>query len=111
MNKRTDKKVLPEFEFDDLKGSLTEVLDHAKGEQRLKVTRFPEPISEMSPAQIKKIRSSLNVSQAVFAAILNVPTKTAISWESGVRRPSRAALRLLDIAKRHPEVLIKSTDA
>jgi len=108
--KQRNEKDLPEFDFDDLKQGLTDVLDHAEGKRPCRVTRLPEPISGMSPAQIKKIRSSFNVSQAVFAAILNVPTKTAISWESGSLRPSRAALRLLDVAKRHPEVLIEGTD-
>lgn len=106
-NKRKSKSDLPEFDFEDLKQGLTDALAHAEGKVTCSVTRLPEPIDEMSPSQIKKIRSSLNVSQAVFAAILNVPTKTAISWESGARRPSRAALRLLDVAMRHPEVLLE----
>ena len=43
--------------------------------------------------------------QAVFAALLNVPQPTAISWESGARKPSGAALKLLRLATRHPELL------
>lgn len=105
MNEKNDKTNLNEFNFENLESSLKDAFHHAEGKLTCRVTQLPEPIKEISPAEIKKIRSSLNVSQAVFAAILNVPTKTAISWESGARRPSRAALRLLDVAKRHPEVL------
>jgi DNA-binding transcriptional regulator YiaG len=45
-------------------------------------------------------------SQAIFADILNVPTKTYISWESGYKNPSGAALQLLMIAKEKPEALL-----
>ena len=41
----------------------------------------------------------------MFAALLNVPTRTVISWENGQRKPSGAALKLLDIAEKHPEAL------
>jgi len=37
---------------------------------------------------------------------MNIPTVTAASWERGRRRPTGAALRLLDIARKHPEVLL-----
>ena len=37
--------------------------------------------------------------------MLNVPVVTAISWEKGRRQPSGAALRLLEIAREHPEML------
>jgi putative transcriptional regulator len=42
----------------------------------------------------------------VFARLLNVPTVTAASWEKGRRKPSGAALRLLQIARKHPEALL-----
>jgi putative transcriptional regulator len=62
----------------------------------------------MTPAQVRSIRKKLNVSQPVFAAMMNIPTVTAASWERGRRKPTGAALRLLDIARRHPEILIAS---
>lgn len=37
--------------------------------------------------------------------MLNVPKVTAESWEKGRRKPSDAALRLLQIIEKHPEVL------
>ena len=51
-------------------------------------------------------RSVINVSQPVFAAMMNIPTVTAASWERGWRKPTGATLRLLDIARKHPEVLV-----
>ena len=54
---------------------------------------------------MQRIRARLKVSQPVFAAMLNVPTVTAVSWEKGRRQPSGAALRLLEIARKRPEIL------
>lgn len=51
------------------------------------------------------MRAKLGFTQAEFAALLNVPKVTAISWENGSRKPSGADLRLLAIARRHPEAL------
>jgi putative transcriptional regulator len=48
----------------------------------------------------------MNVSQEVFARLLNVPLVTAKSWEAGRRKPSGAAARLLQVAERKPELLL-----
>jgi putative transcriptional regulator len=40
--------------------------------------------------------------------MLNVSVKTVQAWEQGVRKPSDAALKLLAIAEKHPEVLLDS---
>jgi putative transcriptional regulator len=60
----------------------------------------------MTPEEIAAARESLNVSQPVFARLLNVPTVTAASWEKGRRKPSGAAFRLLQIVRKHPELLL-----
>jgi DNA-binding transcriptional regulator YiaG len=45
-------------------------------------------------------------SRPVFAALLNVPLATARSCEQGKRSPSGAALRLLDLARQRPKILV-----
>jgi len=52
-----------------------------------------------------RVACQLNVSQSVFAALLNVPKVTAISWEKGRRKPTGAALRLLDLIRKRPNLL------
>jgi len=49
----------------------------------------------------------MNVSQEVFARLLNVPLVTAKSWVAGRRKPSGAAARLLQLAERRPKVLLE----
>ncbi len=58
-----------------------------------------------SAQQIRAIREQLGLSQDVFARVLNVSPATDRSWEQRQREPDGAALRLLQIAERHPEIL------
>jgi DNA-binding transcriptional regulator YiaG len=99
-----------EFNADDLVGSAEAFADHLKGSRKLtlrtKTVQLLPRVKTLSPAQVRAIRKSLNVSQPVFAAMMNIPTVTAASWERGRRQPTGAALRLLDIARRHPEALV-----
>lgn len=92
-----------------LLGGLQEVLAHAQGKITLKEVILPERVGDIPPAEIKLLRDKMNVSQVVFAAIFNVPTVTAISWEKGRRKPTGAALRLLDIARKDPQRVLELT--
>ena len=67
---------------------------------------LPPPVKALTPAQVRSIRRKLNVSQPIFAALLNIPTVTVASWERGRRKPTGAALRVLDLARRYPEILM-----
>lgn len=55
-----------------------------------------------------KVRESLAVSQPVFASMLNVSRSTVRAWEQGARDLEGAALRLLEVADGHPEVLVEA---
>jgi putative transcriptional regulator len=59
------------------------------------------PIEPLEPEQIKKIREAANVSQAVFAAILNTSLSTIQKWEIGQKRPTGTALKLLHLVQKH----------
>ena len=58
-------------------------------------------IKEYSPAQITNLRKKNKVSQAVFAAYMNTTSSTVQKWEQGDKRPSRLALKLLNLIDRH----------
>jgi putative transcriptional regulator len=95
------------FDANALVASVESMADHVRGKRKLTLHRrtlVPGPVKPMEARDVAEIRLRLNVSQAVFAALLNVSRVTAISWEKGRRRPSGAALRLLDLARRRPEV-------
>lgn len=56
---------------------------------------------QMEPERIKRIREKLRVSQPVFARYLNTSESTVEKWESGAKKPSGMALKLLDIVEKH----------
>jgi putative transcriptional regulator len=58
----------------------------------------PKPLG---PRRIKKIRESQKVSQPVFARYLNTSESTVEKWESGAKKPSGMALKLLSIVEKH----------
>ena len=96
--------------FADLKAAMEDAVAFERGERRnLKATRIhaPRRPKAMSPQDIARIRERLNCSQAVFAMMLNISPKTVQAWEQGSREPGDAALKLLTIAKKHPEVLLE----
>ena len=109
---QTDKtNYMSDQAFADLKEAMQDALAFERGERRdLKVTRIqaPRPPKAMSPKDIARIREKFNCSQAVFAMMLNISPKTVQAWEQGSRAPGDAALKLLTIAKNHPEVLLKT---
>ena len=95
--------------FDDLQQALGDALVYESGKRiDLRTTEIPAPAKMIRPAQIRAIRRSMNASQIKFAKLLNVSANTVESWEQGVRRPRQAALKLLTIARKRPEVLLEA---
>lgn len=56
-------------------------------------------VADLSPAEIARVRVSAGVSQAVMAGFLNVSVSTVSQWERGERRPTGAALKLLQVVR------------
>ncbi len=104
-----------ELNADELIQALTDVRDHVAGRRKftMRTTKvaLPARLERMQPEEVRRIRQKMKVSQAVFARLLNVPVVTEASWEVGRRNPSGAALRLLQIAKKEPEVLLTAVEA
>ena len=102
------KKYMDDATFQELKGAFEEAAEHAEGKRadlRTTTLAMPEPPAPMDAEAIIRLRKSVNCSQAMFAKFLNVSTSTVRGWEQGARSPSDPALRLLEIADRHPEVM------
>ena len=57
--------------------------------------------SAIEPAEIKRLREAANVSQPVFARYLNTSESTVEKWETGAKRPSGMALKLLAVVRKH----------
>jgi len=88
----------------------TEVTPQADGSVRRVVTRSDGTIEkdEVIPAEralVALARAATGLSQATFAKLLGVSRRTLQEWEQGRKSPSGAAVTLLKVAARHPEVL------
>jgi putative transcriptional regulator len=105
MNSSRERKPL----FERLKTGLEEGIRHAKGEITLKTTtlELPDRPPEVGADELTRIRSKSGMSQAIFARMLNVSVKTVQSWEQGQRRPSQAALRLIQVFRHDPSSLLQ----
>jgi putative transcriptional regulator len=53
------------------------------------------------PRDIQKLREANKVSQPVFARYLNTSESTIEKWETGAKRPSGMAVKLLTIVQKH----------
>jgi putative transcriptional regulator len=105
MKTPNDRKPL----FDRLKLGLEEAIRHAKGEITLKTTtlEMPDRAPDLGAEELTKLRLRSGMSQAVFAQLLNVSTKTIQSWEQGQRKPSQAALRLIQVFRHDPSGMLE----
>jgi putative transcriptional regulator len=98
MKKESEKRLLESFR---------QALEHAEGKRDLRTTILikTEP---MDKNEVKELREKLNASQPVFANYLNVSPKSVQAWEQGIGKPTGAALRLLRIAQKNPDILVPS---
>ena len=56
---------------------------------------------KFSALQIQRLRQRHHVSQPIFARYLNTSESTVEKWETGAKRPSGMALKLLAIVQKH----------
>jgi putative transcriptional regulator len=107
-------KVRKEIVFDAnvLLARLREHREALEGKRKLTmrttIVRIPRRAPRFRARDITAIREKLHVSQPLFASLLNVPLATARSWEQGTRKPSGAALRLLEIVGARPETVLET---
>jgi putative transcriptional regulator len=58
------------------------------------------PIEDMTPRKIRALRTRDDLSQAVFAAYLNVTVSLVSKWERGEKKPRGASLKLLTLVQK-----------
>ena len=60
-----------------------------------------EPTKPVSPTEVARIRHKVKLSQTLFARYLNTSPSTVQKWETGAKRPSGPAAKLLRVVERH----------
>ena len=92
-------------DFDKLVKSVKQAGKIKRGE--MKTSR----VFKFAPADIKKIRNSLDKSQSEFAMMIGVSVATLQNWEQGRRSPEGPARALLKIASENPKAVAKALSA
>ena len=96
---RKFKSAILEAVHDTAKG-----LHKAGAMSQVKLREFdrlcPPPIEPLEPEEIKQIRETSRVSQAVFARLLNTSLSTVQKWEIGQKKPTGTALKLLHLVQK-----------
>jgi len=92
--------------FEELDANLKEAVRIAKG------TTAPKSVYVvLTPADIKTIRTSTRMSQAVFARSFQLSLETLKGWEQGKRKPDAAAANFLRMIKADPEFVQRTLAA
>ena len=73
------------------------------GRFTVRTVKFDFSAPEYGPADVRRIRESLLMSQPVFADFLGVDAATVRSWEQGQRTPSGMARRFLQEVEADPK--------
>ena len=63
------------------------------------------PEVQLTTLQTRAIREQMNLSQTVFAKLLNVSPSSIRQWEQGKRKPTGATKVLLELLKKSPHIL------
>ncbi|MCK5883842.1 MAG: type II toxin-antitoxin system MqsA family antitoxin [Bacteriovoracaceae bacterium] len=104
------KEKVTKDNFEDLLlKSASEAVAYTKEETTLAeryVSLIEEP-PEFSKTRIKKVRSKLGVSQAIFAKIFGESLSAIQHWEQGRRNMPKPARRLLDLIEKDPETVFE----
>lgn len=90
-----------------LRKGLSEGLAHAEGELTLRTVAVPEPPPEIDAETLAIVRAQTAMSLRVFASMLNVSPKALQSREQGVRQPSDASRRRLQVFCEELEILCR----
>ena len=62
-------------------------------------------VQKIDVTQVVQTRIGAGLSQSQFAALMGVSVRTLQDWEQGRRNPSGAAMTLLRIAAKHPDII------
>ena len=84
--------------FDELMTGLNEAVAIEKGTLKGRKTVYEIlPVKKYDNIQIKKIRTSVGMTQVLFADYMGVSTKTVEAWEKGTNHPTGTACRLISM--------------
>lgn len=102
----TDEEIDENFRnidvFSGIMSGLQEALAYTKGKAAAETFARKSSLPEVDAAEI---RSSLNMTQKEFAAVLGVSRRTVESWEEGRGNPTPTAKKLMFLIQSNPSIV------
>ena len=86
--------------FKSIKTGLEQAISHSKGEPIKAV------VHEVTPLDVKAIRSNVGMTQREFAASFGISLGTLRHWERGDRQPHGPARVLLNVLAKKPGAVL-----
>src|SRR5437016_12707540 len=64
-----------------------------------------KPAPNVTPQDLIRVRKSLSISRALFAAYLRTNVRIPENWEQGRAKPNAQAALLINLVKRYPDTV------
>lgn len=90
--------------YKDIFNGLQEAIEYEKGNRKLRTVKvLLKPVKKFEADEVKSIRTMLGMSQALFAGLIGVSSKTVEAWEAGRNTPDGPASRILSLLQMDPK--------
>jgi putative transcriptional regulator len=90
---------------DTVKDLIKNGIEVSFSEKDLKMLGIEIPEVDIKAKDIQAIRKRINLSQTIFAKVLNVSSSSVRQWEQGKRSPSGSTKVLLELLRKNPDIL------
>ena len=92
--------------FDELREGVAALADSRQGKRTLRTHALAyKSAPKVTPKELIRLRESLKLSRALFAAYLRTNARTLENWEQGRARPNAQAALLINLVKRYPDTI------
>jgi len=92
--------------FTELSEGMGALADARQGKRTLRTHAVEyKPAPNVTPQELIRVRKSLRISRALFAAYLRTNVRTLENWEQGRAKPNAQAALLINLVKRYPDTV------
>jgi putative transcriptional regulator len=92
--------------FDELREGVAALADSRQGKRTLRTHALEyKAAPKVTPKELIRLRESLKLSRALFAAYLRTNSRTLENWEQGRARPNAQAALLINLVKLYPDTI------
>ena len=92
--------------FAELSEGMTALAEARQGKRTLRTHAVEyKAAPKVTPKELIRVRETLKISRALFAAYLRTNVRTLENWEQGRAKPNAQAALLINLVKRYPDTV------